>query len=223
MNDQNVSARESVRYWNQIFFSTSIGRKFVMGLTGLGVAGFLMFHLFGNAFLLEGEASFNSYSKFLHGIPLLPIIELGLFAFFLLHVVVGILVTFQNLFARPVNYEVRATGGRANLASRTMIYTGGALLIFICYHLWTLIAGRLPDESPWTRVQSILANPISVAIYSVGFIALGTHLFHGFSSMMVTFGARQSRHDEWVDLVCRAGALILALGYAGLAFYFFLK
>jgi succinate dehydrogenase / fumarate reductase cytochrome b subunit len=223
MSEQKVSAWEAICYLTRIFLGSSIGRKIVMGVTGFGLAGFLMFHLVGNAFLLQGEAAFNSYLKLLQGIPVLPIIEVGLGAFFLLHVAVGITLTCQNFFARPVNYQVRTTAGSATLASRSMIYTGGTILIFIAYHLWSLRAGRLPNDSPWMRVQSILTNPISVAIYSAGFFALGMHLFHGFSSMMVTLGLRHPRHDAWVDLLCRAGALGLALCYAGLAFYFFLK
>ncbi len=223
MNAEKASAWEVTCYLTWIFLGSSIGRKVLTGVTGLGLAGFLMFHLIGNSFLLKGEDAFNSYSKLLHGIPLLPVIEVGLGVFFLMHVVIGIILTYQNFYARPVGYQVKATAGSATLASRSMIYTGGTILIFIAYHLWSLHAGRLPHESPWNRVQSILTNPVSVAIYSAGFCALGTHLFHGFSSVLVTFGLRHRRHDALVDLLCRAGALVLALGYAGLAFYFFLK
>jgi succinate dehydrogenase / fumarate reductase cytochrome b subunit len=223
MSDNNISAGESLRYLARIFLGSSIGRKAVVGFSALGLAGFLMFHLVGNSFLLKGAAAFNTYAKLLHSLPFLLVIEVGLGAFFLLHVVLGGLVTWQNYCARPVGYQVRATAGSATWASRLMIYSGGTILVFIAYHLWTLNAGSLPNESPWLRVQSILTNPVSITIYAAGFLALGLHLFHGFSSLLVTFGLRHARHDAWVDVVCRAGALVLALGYASLAFYCFLK
>ncbi len=223
MSEQNVSAWKDIRYLGRIFFSSSIGRKALMGFAGMGLTGFLLFHLVGNSFLLKGAEDFNAYAKFLHGLPFLPLIEVGLGLFFLMHVVMGVILTYHNLKARPVAYQVSATAGSATLASRSMIYTGGAILVFVAYHLWTLNNGSLPHETPWSRVQSILTNPVSVTIYAAGFCALGTHLFHGFTSLLVTFGLRHRRHDVWVDLVCRATALILAVGYASLAFCFFLK
>jgi len=214
MSAEKASAWEVICYLTRLFGGSSIGRKVLTGFTGLGLAGFLMFHLVGNSFLLKGEDAFNSYSKFLHSIPLLPVIEVGLGVFIL---------TYQNFHARPIGYQVKATAGSATIASRSMIYTGGAILGFILYHLWSLHAGQLPHETPWSRVQSILTNPVNVAIYAVGFCALGTHLFHGFSSVLITFGLRHRRHDALVDLLCRAGAFIMALGYAGLACFFFLR
>ena len=205
------------------FLGSSIGRKVLMGLSSLGLAGFLIFHLIGNSFLLKGEPGFNAYSKFLHGIPPLPLIEAGLGVFFLMHVVLGIILTYQNYQARPIAYQVKATAGNATVASRSMIYTGGAILVFIAYHMWTLHVGELPHETPWLRVQSILTNPLSLAIYVAGFFALGMHLFHGFTSVLVTFGLRHRRHDALVDWMCRACAFVLALGYASLAFYCFLR
>ena len=223
MSAEKASAWEVICYLTRLFGGSSIGRKVLMAITGLGLAGFLIFHLIGNSFLLKGEAAFNAYAKLLHSIPLLPVIEIGLGVFFLAHVVMGIILTYQNFRARPVAYQVKATAGNATVASRSMIYTGSAILVFITYHLWSLNAGSLPNETPWLRVQSILTNPVSITIYAAGFLALGTHLFHGFSSILVTFGLRHRRHDALVDLLCRAGAFVLALGYASLAFYFFLK
>lgn len=223
MSAQNASAMADIRYLTRVFFNSSIGRKALMAFTGLGLTGFLIFHLVGNSFLLKGAAAFNGYSRILHSLPLLPLIEVGLGAFFLMHVVMGVLVTYQNYYARPVGYLVKATAGSATVASRSMIYTGGVILVFIAYHLWTLHTGDLPNETPWSRVQSILTNPVSLAIYTAGFCALGTHLFHGFTSLLVTFGLRHRRHDVWVDLVCRASAFILALGYTSLAFFCFVR
>jgi succinate dehydrogenase / fumarate reductase cytochrome b subunit len=223
MSAEKASAWEVICYLTRLFWGSSIGRKVLMAITGLGLAGFLLFHLIGNSFLLKGEAAFNAYAKLLHSLPLLPVIEVGLGIFFLAHMVMGIMLTYQNFRARPVAYQVKATAGSATVASRSMIYTGGAILVFIAYHLWSLNAGSLPSETPWLRVQSILTNPVSVTIYTAGFLALGTHLFHGFSSILVTFGLRHRRHDALVDVLCRAGAFVLALGYASLAFYFFLK
>ena len=223
MSVEKASAWEVICYLTRLFGGSSIGRKVLMAVTGLGLAGFLIFHLIGNSFLLKGEAAFNSYSKLLHSIPPLPIIEIGLGVFFLVHVAMGIILTYQNFQARPVGYQIKATAGSATVASRSMIYTGGAILLFISYHLWTLHAGQLPHETPWLRVQSILTNPVSVAIYAMGFFALGTHLFHGFSSILVTFGLRHRRHDALVDWLCRACAFILALGFTSLAFCCFLR
>jgi len=219
MNGGLASAWDDVRYLGWLFLKTSIGRKTLMGFTGLCLGGFLLFHLIGNSFLLEGATAFNAYAKLLHGLPVLPLAEGGLAACFLAHVGWGLLLTWQNWRARPVGYQVRTTAGSATVASRSMIYSGGVILLFLAYHLWSLHTGRLPAGAPWVRVRSIFAQPVSVAVYAAGFAALGLHLFHGFSSVLVTFGLRHRRHDAWVDLLSRAGALVLALGYAGLAAY----
>jgi succinate dehydrogenase / fumarate reductase, cytochrome b subunit len=114
---------------------SSLGSKYVMALTGLALTLFVLVHMAGNLLVYSGPDALNSYANALKARPaLLWSFRLGLLAVFLIHVVLGIRLTRQNVAARPVRY-VREATEQATWASRHMLLTGLALLAFIAYHL----------------------------------------------------------------------------------------
>src|SRR5690349_21526684 len=116
---------------------SSIGKKFVMGLTGLVWFGFVIGHLIGNLLLLVGRKPFNDYAELLenlgHG-KLLPLAEVFLVATLAMHVYTGLTVAWADKSrARPEGYRVQGNaGGRSQktLASMTMAITGSLILLF---------------------------------------------------------------------------------------------
>ena len=126
--------REIIR----VFIFSSIGRKAVMALTGLGAIGFLFPHLGGNITIVGGEGYFNAYAHHLHSFPLLPLFEAGLAGMFLIHICYGVALTYMNWKARPIGYGMEQNAGGRTLSSGTMIYSGLVILTFILYHLWTV-------------------------------------------------------------------------------------
>lgn len=116
-------------------FSYSIGKKLIMGLTGLFLISFLVVHLAGNLLLFKGEIAFNEYSEFMGHNPLIRTMEIVLFAGFLFHIVDGLMLAMQNRKARPVGYAVNAGSKNSTLFSRIMPHTGVIMLVFLVLHL----------------------------------------------------------------------------------------
>src|SRR5436853_3221835 len=126
------------------FLGSTIGRKMLMGASGLLLFAFLAVHLSGNLLVFAGPDSFNHYSESLLRNPLIYVAELGLLALFVAHFVTGIAVTLRNRAARPVRYEMKRRAGGAShksVASTTMIVSGIFLLLFVPLHLWTFKYG----------------------------------------------------------------------------------
>lgn len=119
-------------------FSNSIGRKLVMGLTGLFLVSFLFVHMSGNLLLFKADAglSFNQYTKFMTTNPVIKVLEWVLFAGFIFHIIYAAIVSRQNNSARPVKYAYTGNQNESSSwFSRNMGWTGTVILIFLVIHL----------------------------------------------------------------------------------------
>ena len=119
-------------------FSQSIGRKLVMGITGLFLVSFLFVHMSGNLLLFKGDGgvAFNEYTKFMTTNPVVGVLEWVLFGGFIVHIIYAAVLTRQNRIARPTGYK--APGGKAKSSSwfsRNMGLSGSIVLIFLIVHL----------------------------------------------------------------------------------------
>src|SRR5213594_132640 len=120
------------------FWSSSIGTKILIGLTGLALFVYLIVHIVGNLMVFGGRAVFNKYAYTLESNPLIPIIEIGLLLIFLTHVYKTVKMFLANQSARPIGYAQKKGAGspsRKSLASSTMIASGLWLLAFIIIHV----------------------------------------------------------------------------------------
>src|SRR5688500_9494285 len=122
--------------------TSAVGKKVVMAVTGLALCIYLVAHLAGNLLLLLGRGEvFNTYASYLHQIPFLLLIELGLLAIFLIHAYDALRLTLENKKARPVDYEVKrwarqkSERSRKSTASTTMMVTGTIILLFTVLHV----------------------------------------------------------------------------------------
>jgi succinate dehydrogenase / fumarate reductase cytochrome b subunit len=197
-------------------FMTSVGSKAVVALTGLLLAGFVVFHMLGNLQVFEGAEALNTYAAFLREMPmLLWTARFSLLGLVALHIGLAVRLALNNRRARPVGYAVRKYR-KASLASRTMAVTGFLLLLFIVFHLLHLTAGvidpsfhdRLDPQGHrdvYAKMVHAFQNPLFVVIYLAAQIVLGLHLSHAVSSSLHTLGLE---HPTINGLVKAAGPAV---------------
>lgn len=202
---------------------SSIGRKLVVALTGLGLVGFLLGHLAGNLQIFGGPEPLNAYAQTLKDLgPALWVVRLGLLAIALAHVVLTLRLAAENRAARGSRYAVERRI-QASAGSRSMLLTGLVVLAFVLYHLahytWQVahpeFAGRLDAagrHDVYSMVVGSFQQPHIAGLYVVALVLLGLHLSHGVSSVFQTLGFR---HPKYEKLLTRAGPVFGALVAAG--------
>lgn len=211
--------------WLTMFFTTSIGRKQLMALTGVAMSGFLIAHLSGNLLLYVGGESefgqqFNKYAEFLESQWWLIPAELGLIAIFLLHVGLAIKLSLESKAARANSYAQK-NASDATMASRTMLYSGLILFLFIVIHLVDFKYGtRHPTDGLAGLVRDKLANPVYAIGYTLAMVILNFHLMHGVRSAFQTFGLNHPKYNDLVRKVCLGTAILLSAGFASIPMWF---
>lgn len=214
----------------RLILRSSVGKKALLAVTGLGMIAFLVMHLAGNLMLLTGDSDrYNAYSHFLLGLgPLLYAIEIGLAVLLLVHLVEGVAVWLDNRQARPEGYAERAPAGgpsRMTLSSRTMIWTGLLVLLFTVVHLKTFKFGPGTEtgyaatvhgeevRDLYRLVVETFQRPGYVAFYAASMVFLGLHLRHGFWSAFQSLGIHRHRLAAWIYGFGAMLAALLAAGY----------
>lgn len=191
-------------------FTSSIGRKFVMGLTGLFLISFLVIHVSINAliFLNDSGETFNVAADFMAHNIVVRILEVGLFAGIILHIVQAIMLTAQNNAARPQKYAYNKASANSKWYSRSMGLLGTLILMFLVLHLyhfwWPTKVAVYTHESHNTfqSIVMIFQELWVVIVYVLGVISLGYHLLHGFQSSFQTMGWN---HKKWTPVVKSVG------------------
>ena len=198
-------------------FSSPIGKKMGMALTGLDLYGFLVGHLLGNLLLLKGDGgqAFNAYAEFLINHPLIIPAEIFLVVVFLLHVCLAFSVTRENRRARPVGYQTTQSVGGRSFASYTMIYSGVIVLVFLVLHLKTFKYGDKAGGTLYDLVSSTFQQTGYMVWYAIAMLVLGFHLWHAFQSALQTLSVRSEKIKSLGLFLC----LALALGFGFLPVY----
>jgi len=196
------------------FFTSSIGKKFLMALTGLVLFGFVTGHLLGNLQVFLPPAKINAYAHMLESLGAgLWLIRLFLLACLVVHVWVAIVLTLENRAARPAAYGVEHIN-RATLASRVMARTGLVVLAFVIYHLldftvraqhpeWGEHTFALPGGIMGRDVHAMMVagfSRVGVSLFYV--IAVGLlayHLSHGIVSLVQTLGLKNERWTRGLE------------------------
>jgi len=201
-------------------FSSSIGKKLLMAVTGLCFVGFLAAHLAGNLSLYAGGAAFNAYAEKLHSLgPILVVFELGLLALALIHVITGITLFVQNYKARSVPYEKDKAAGGRTLSSQAMPYTGFIILGFVVFHLINFSFVDKSDRTIFEIVRAAFANPIYMIIYLLVMIIVALHVRHGFWSAFQTLGVNHPKYMPALMVLSVIVGLIIGLGFGLLPLY----
>lgn len=200
--------------WPLNIYQTAVGKKWVMALSGIALMGFVFAHMVGNLKMFLGAEEYNAYSESLRGLlhPILPdhavlwIMRIGLIAAFAIHLHAAYSLTMMNRRARPGRYQSPRDYLAANWASRTMRWSGILVLAFLFIHLgnltwgWTIfnpdIDHRPLNVDVYRNVVTSLEQPWLAAVYIVGQLALGFHLFHGAWSLFQSLGVNNPRYNS---------------------------
>jgi succinate dehydrogenase / fumarate reductase cytochrome b subunit len=222
--------------WFSNFFSSTIGRKLVMALTGLFLIIFLVVHLIGNLQLMksDGGQAFNVYAQFMTTNPLIVVISYVNYAFILVHIIWSILLTRRNRAARgPKGYAVSRNS--SHWTSRNMGILGTFIFIFLVIHLrgfwyemhWGGIDTAQYEGVDYKNLYTVVDVAYSelwyVILYVVSMILLAFHLFHGFGSAFQTLGLNHIKYNPVIKFVGVAFAVIVPALFALIPIYMYLN
>ncbi|MBM9536445.1 succinate dehydrogenase cytochrome b subunit [Desulfobulbus alkaliphilus] len=201
---------------------SSLGKKYIMALTGFMLGGFLLVHAIGNSTIFWGREAFNAYAHHLHSLGIfVPIFEIGLYTIFLIHIVTGVILFLENRKSRGGKYEMETSAGGSTWASKTMPYTGVAILVFILIHL---VNFSFPEKTEVKTiadfVTQVLNNPVFTLIYTAGIVLLLLHISHGFWSLLQTLGISHPKYDFPLRVI--TWALVAFMGFVYLLVVFLL-
>lgn len=214
------------------FLSSSIGSKFVMALTGTALSLFVLTHMLGNLLIFCSGEAYNKYSHALVSNPGIYVAEAILALLFVSHIFLGIKLTAGNKGARPVGYQVSANGSKGvSLASKTMIYHGAILGVFVILHLITFKFGTYYSveydgvvmRDMYRLVIEVFQSPLYVAWYLVCMILLAVHLSHGVMSIFQSLGINHPKYTPKIKLFGLVYAWGVGLGFFALPIYCFLQ
>lgn len=180
--------------------NSSVGRKFIMAITGAVLVLFVTFHCLMNAVAICWPAAYNAVCMFLGANWYALIASAGLALFILLHIIYAVMLTLQNRKARgPHAYLVSKRPASVEWSSKNMFVLGLVILAFLVVHLiqfWAKMQlvevlgceGTIPPMAGTLFIQEAFAQPWTLIVYAIGFIALWFHLNHGMWSMFQSVG-----------------------------------
>jgi len=201
--------------WSE-FFTSSVGKKFVMGLTGLFLISFLIVHVSVNACIFadlpifndkDDGQMFNKAAHFMGSTVLIRILEIGLFLGLLLHIIQGYVLELKNRATRKVGYDVNMGNSGSKWYSRAMGLLGTLILFFLVIHMahfW--VKARFTSElanvtyngvemhDMFMEMQMVFMEPWVVIVYVLACISLAYHLAHGFQSAFRTIGVHNKKY-----------------------------
>jgi succinate dehydrogenase / fumarate reductase cytochrome b subunit len=205
-------------------WDTSVGKKITMAVTGVILIGFIVGHMLGNLKVYFGSEVFNHYAEGLRtfGAPFLGhgqalwLARIILLISVVLHITAATQLTMQSKRARPIDYK-RYDGDLVfSYASRTMVWGGIIILLFVIYHLLHFTFGTvhpdfIPGDAYHNFVRGFQSVPASI-VYILAMIPLGLHLYHGFWSMLQTLGANNAKYNHLRRPIAAGLALLITLG-----------
>lgn len=209
--------------WSELFCS-SVGKKWVMSLTGIFLILFLIVHVALNACIwaMDGGVMFNKGAHFMGSNVVPRILEIGLFVGFILHIVQGLMLEFKNRTSRKQGYAVAMGNSGSKWYSRSMGFLGTIILLFLVMHLkdfW--IPNRsnqgwlLGEEIDlYQKMLEVFSNGWVVLIYVLGCMSLAWHLLHGFQSAFRTLGVSNPKYLRLIVATGTAFSIIVPLVFA---------
>lgn len=213
--------------------SSQVGRKIMTGITGIGLMLFLIGHLLGNFAIFGSKDAFNIYTKTLESLgPLLYLIEAGLAFFFLYHTFLGVSIWWNKRKARPEGYDTYKSRGGAShqtLASKSMIYTGTVILIFLVIHIWSFKFGDtevvMIDGEAARDLRALVIEKFTTPLYAFGYTfvlaLLIAHLSHGFWSAFTSLGMKHGETSKKMQAIAYGFSIVLMLGFIFIPLYIY--
>ena len=214
------------------YFSSSIGKKQTVAVSGLLLILFLIAHLAGNLMIYRGPEAINIYSHTLHSFGLLiRLAEFGLAGIFLIHIIFTAMVVIENKKARPTSYHGTDGYPQRSLATRLMPYTGTILLVYVISHLFDFTIADPNGADAFVNGQNLglyglivneFSNPYAVLWYLVAMAAVGFHLVHAVQSLCQTFGWNHPTYTPIVKKISMGFGILISLAFASIPLYVWL-
>ncbi|MGA1379905.1 MAG: succinate dehydrogenase cytochrome b subunit, partial [Chitinophagaceae bacterium] len=210
-------------------FTSSVGRKWVMGLTGIFLILFLVVHVGLNACIwaMDGGVMFNKAAHFMGSNVVPRILEIGLFVGFILHILQGWTLELNNRAARKKGYAVSMGNKGSKWYSRSMGILGTLLFLFLVMHLshfWVpsritglnsvLIDGKEYHDLYGEMLAVFQDNLVVVLLYVLGCFSLAWHLLHGFQSAFRTLGVSNARYLTLIEKTGFVFSVIVSMAFA---------
>lgn len=214
---------------NRLFAAlrSSVGKKFVMGISGLFLCLFLVIHLAGNVLLYVGADHYNEYAHKLHSMPaFLVTAEVFLYAAFLAHLYLALTTFQENRAAREHAYSEKQTKRQDRAINfygltpdTTMFATGAVVFAFLIVHLYDFKfdqfgSGHLEGLEPFDKAVAILSDTSRLVVYGLGSLFLGVHVSHGLASAFQSLGLRHPRSVRCIEWTSVLFGAVVALGFA---------
>jgi succinate dehydrogenase / fumarate reductase cytochrome b subunit len=208
-------------------YRSSLGKKFVMAVTGIILFGFVFAHMVGNLKIYTGEEHFIEYAHFLRVVggpvfgdsQLLWILRLVLIVSVGLHITAAYQLTRMSQRSRPVSYT-RRRDVQATYASRTMRWGGVIILLFVIYHLLHFTFGTAHSDFQRDNVYHNVISGFQVwyvsLFYILAMLALGLHLRHGLWSMFQSLGLNNKRWNGLLRGFATTFAVLVVVGNASI-------
>jgi succinate dehydrogenase / fumarate reductase, cytochrome b subunit len=199
------------------FYSTSIGKKVVMAITGLILFGFVIGHMLGNLQVFMGANQMNAYAAMLKAnATLLWGVRIVLLVGVILHIVAAVQLTRMSQRSRPEGYHYKDVI-QADYAARTMRWSGPIIAVFVIYHLLHFTTGSV---HPQFDVHDVYHNVISgfrvwpvSLFYIIAMVALAFHLWHGVWSLFQTLGLINPKSNKIIHRLAAIATLALVIGF----------
>lgn len=223
---QSLPAKK--KSWFAIMMTSTLGRKLLVGLTGLFLILFLTVHLIGNLQLLvpywsptDNGRTFNEYAEFMGHNEIIQAVSIGNFLFIFLHIIYSIALSIFNRKARPVQYAYKKQKNSSSWASRNMLFLGTIVLIFLVVHLqnfwFQMKFGYVPKikysieeiKNLYYITAVAFTQPWLVALYVLAMFGLAFHLNHGFQSAFQTLGLNHKKYTPVIQTVGVAYSIIV--------------
>jgi len=221
-------------------FKSSLGRKYLMALSGLFLCTFLIVHCIGNMQLFkdDGGQAFNEYTYFMTHNPLIKIVAYVNYALILLHIINGFILLSANKKARPQAYANVDQSKSSTWSSRNMGILGTLILVFLIVHMrsfwFEMKFGSIPiinydgSDIAYKDMYKIVVEAFTqawyVVLYVICMIALAFHLFHGFQSAFQTFGINHHRYTPVIKVIgVGVFAIIIPALFAAMPLFFLLN
>lgn len=224
--------------WSELFTS-SIGKKLVMGLTGLFLISFLVIHVGVNSCIYndlsffdhnDNGKMFNKAAHFMGSSYVIRILEIGLFIGFFIHIIQGYILEFQNRSRRKTGYKIKMGTKGSAWYRKSMGLLGTLILLFLIMHIshfW--VPSRITQDLPakyymgsdgpeyhdlFSRMVEVFQNPWIVILYVAGCISLAWHLVHGFQSAFRTIGLYNAKYLNMVNAAGIGFSILVPLLFA---------
>lgn len=216
--------------WSE-FLTSAVGKKLVMGLTGLFLISFLVVHVGVNACIWanDGGEMFNKAAHFMGATVVIRIMEVGLFVGIFLHIIQGYVLTANNQSKRKIGYDVPMGNKGSKWYSRSMGLLGTILLLFFILHWWQFwipsrftgipgpemeLAGGKTVHNMYALMKFTFSELWVVIVYVIACFSLFWHLLHGFQSSFRTIGLSNNRHIAVVQALGVGFSVLVSLAFA---------